>query len=354
MWVGLAFGRLWIGLALGLAFAMHRLLDRLLVNRLKIRSNSFATSNETQSYTPRRALLYVPADDPRKLAKINDLNADCVVLECEDGVAVNRKDEARRGAASFLKQRVETGRRFGEIGVRVNSLASGLLEDDMKVLSDCQTCLQALMVPKVDSVSDVRRFWELFTKYCPSARQPIKLIIWIESARALIDMPQILSAADHLRGYSPLRLDAAVFGSDDLCADLGATRSKEATELAYARQKFLLVCKAHRIQAIDMAFIDIKDTDGLRRQCEDAQRMGFTGKQVIHPGQVPVVQKAFLPSSEKVQWARDLLAEFSVHEKSGKGAFTFKGQMIDMPLVLQARNIVEMVDRITELEKSVN
>jgi len=272
-------------------------------------------------------------------------------LECEDGVALNRKDEARMGAASFLKTRSTNTRRFGEIGVRINSLSSGLLEEDLRAMSDCQHFLQALMVPKVDSVSDVRRIWELFTKYCPAVRQPVNLVIWIESARALIDMPQILSSADHLRTYSPLRLDAAVLGSDDLCADLGAIRSKEASELAYARQKFLLVCKAYRIQAIDLVFIDIKDTDGLRKQCEEAHRMGFTGKQVIHPGQVPIVQQAFLPTTSKVEWARELLSEFSVHEKSGKGAFTFKGQMIDMPLVLQARNIVQMIDRIKELEK---
>lgn len=294
--------------------------------------------------------MYVPADDERKLAKIESLKADCVVLECEDGVALNRKDEARRGAVKYLQERSRSSSRLGEIGVRVNSLSSGLYEDDIKALSIAQQHLQALMVPKIDSVSDVRRMWELFSKYCPSVRQPINLVIWIESARALIDMPQIISSASALRDYSPLRLDAAVLGSDDLCADLGATRSKEGSELAYARQKFLLVCKAYRIQAIDMVFIDIKDTDGLRKQCEEGQRMGFTGKQVIHPGQVTVVQKAFLPAPEKVQWAKQLLAEFDAHEKSGKGAFTFRGQMIDMPLVLQAKNIVQMIERISELE----
>lgn len=90
--------------------------------------------------------------------------------------------------------------------------------------------------------------------------------------------------------------------------------------------------------------IDYKDLEGLRLQSEEGSRMGFTGKQVIHPGQVPVVQKAFAPSEQKLEWATQLIKEFREHEKSGKGAFNFRGSMIDMPLVKQAQNIVDMQD----------
>jgi citrate lyase subunit beta-like protein len=102
--------------------------------------------------------------------------------------------------------------------------------------------------------------------------------------------------------------------------------------------------KAFEMQAIDLVHIDYKDLDGLREQAEEGARMGFTGKQVIHPGQVPVVQKAFSPSQEKIQWATELISEFREHEKQGKGAFNFRGHMIDMPLVKQAQRILDMRD----------
>lgn len=88
--------------------------------------------------------------------------------------------------------------------------------------------------------------------------------------------------------------------------------------------------------------------DGLLRQSIEGAQMGFTGKQVIHPGQIEVVQKAFTPSEEKVEWARELIQAFDTHQLSGKGAFTFRGHMIDMPLLLQARNILQMANHLIQ------
>lgn len=84
----------------------------------------------------------------------------------------------------------------------------------------------------------------------------------------------------------------------------------------------------------------------MKRQSLEGANMGFTGKQVIHPSQVEIVQSAFTPSDEKIEWARELVNAFTEHQKSGKGAFTFRGHMIDMPLLLQARNILQMVEHL--------
>ena len=86
-----------------------------------------------------------------------------------------------------------------------------------------------------------------------------------------------------------------------------------------------------------------QDLEGLERQSLEGARFGFTGKQVIHPGQVPVVQRAFLPAPERVEWARQLIAAFRAHEAEGRGAFSFRGHMIDMPTVKQARNVLALV-----------
>jgi len=90
---------------------------------------------------------------------------------------------------------------------------------------------------------------------------------------------------------------------------------------------------------VHFEFVDI---DGLRKQALEGAQMGFTGKQIIHPGQVNACQQAFTPSPDKIEWAQELINNFEKHEKSGKGAFNFRGSMIDMPLVLQAKNIVQL------------
>jgi citrate lyase subunit beta-like protein len=131
-----------------------------------------------------------------------------------------------------------------------------------------------------------------------------------------------------------------VFGSDDYCASIGATRTADGRGLQYARQKVVVTAKAYQLQAIDKVYIDYKDSEGLRKDAQEGACMGFTGKQVIHPGQVEIVQEAFTPSQDHQQWAKELMREFDEHQRSGKGAFVFRDKMIDMPLLRQAQNIV--------------
>jgi len=95
-------------------------------------------------------------------------------------------------------------------------------------------------------------------------------------------------------------------------------------------------------------YIDYKDLAGLKKQCEDGAKLGFTGKQCIHPDQIPIIHEAFKPSPEKVAWATELIELFKKHQADGKGAFVFKGAMIDKPLLLQAQNIVNIVSSLNQ------
>jgi citrate lyase subunit beta-like protein len=137
-----------------------------------------------------------------------------------------------------------------------------------------------------------------------------------------------------------------VFGSDDFSADVGINGrySAEAFELTYARQKLVTICHLfENAQPIDMVYINFKDLDGLKKQAEQGAAWGFTGKQVIHPQQVPIVQAAFSPSESSITWAKELIEAYERHEKEGKGAFTFRGQtMVDKPLLRKARHILNM------------
>uniref|UniRef100_UPI00398EF17E citramalyl-CoA lyase, mitochondrial isoform X3 n=1 Tax=Pristiophorus japonicus TaxID=55135 RepID=UPI00398EF17E len=236
-------------------------------------------------YVPRRAVLYVPGNDERKLHKITSLRVDCAVLDCEDGVALNKK------------------------------------------------------------------FADRFAKYSKgrTLKEPMNLITFVETAVGLLNFKAGCEEAQRLGAHAGFQLDGVVFGSDDFCASIGATRTEDARELVYARQKIVVIAKAFGLQAIDLVYIDYKDEKGLCRQSREGALMGFTGKQVIHPSQIPIVQEAFTPSPERLKWARELIDAFEEHQKLGKGAFTLHGSMIDMPSLKQAQNIVTLATSIKEM-----
>ncbi|KAM4790734.1 citramalyl-CoA lyase, mitochondrial isoform 3-T4 [Cyanocitta cristata] len=305
----MAAGLCWrAGLRAGLRAGRRRLVDSPLpagVPRLSYRLTS------SHKYVPRRAVLYVPADDEKKIRKIPSLNVDCAVLDCEDGVALNRKREAR---LTIVKTLEEFDFGHAEKCVRINSVSSGLAEEDLEVLLQSKTLPSSMMLPKVENVEEIR---------------------WAVCEEAL--------RAGSQAGF---HLDAVVFGGEDFRASIGATSSKETHDILYARQKIIVTAKAFGLQAIDLVYIDFHDEDGLRRQSREGASMGFTGKQVIHPNQIAVVQEQFSPSPEKIKWAQELISAFEEHQRLGKGAFTFHGSMIDMPLLKQAQNIVTLATAI--------
>ncbi|MBK7454693.1 MAG: CoA ester lyase [Anaerolineales bacterium] len=137
------------------------------------------------------------------------------------------------------------------------------------------------------------------------------------------------------------RLDAIIFGGEDFAASIGAVRTKEAVELLYARQAVIVACAANDLQAIDIVTIDYKDIESLRIESEFGARLGFVGKQIIHPAQVEPVQTAFTPSGESVAYAKRIVETFEANQKEGKGAYSLDGKMIDMPLLKNAQKVLE-------------
>jgi citrate lyase beta subunit len=137
------------------------------------------------------------------------------------------------------------------------------------------------------------------------------------------------------------RLDGIIFGGEDFAASVGAIRSRDATELLYARQAVVVACAAFDIQAIDIVTIDFKDIESLRAEAEFGARLGYAGKQIIHPAQVEPVQSAFTPGADAIAHARRIVETFEASQKEGKGAFALDGKMIDMPLLKNAQKVLE-------------
>ncbi|KAH7702231.1 Protein C01G10.7 [Aphelenchoides avenae] len=300
-------------------------------------------------YIPRRAVLYVPGSEKRMLDKVPKIQADCVALELEDGVALSAKTEARINVREYFEGlSKDPSHECFELAVRINSVASGLLHDDLKELSKAEHLPQAFIIPKVDSPEELATIWDAFrTTYGADriSKSVTRLIVMTESPRGLLDLPRILNTTLNMHNSSGFfKLDAAIFGSDDYCASIGATRSTEGSEVTYARQRFVACCKAFNLQAIDAVHIDIKDVDSLQKQSIQGCQWGFNGKQCIHPSQVPIIQSAFTPPPDRVEWSEELIREFAKHEESGKGSFVFDGKMVDKPLLLQAMNTVRLIE----------
>lgn len=258
-----------------------------------IKQFKFIQQKFLHNFRPRRALLYVPGNDERKIQKASKLDVDCVALDCEDGVAANQKDTARNTIAKFLNN--TTLNKYTDWCVRVNSVESGLLLDDLRAIcSEKQTRTHppTLLLPKVNAVDDFNYFNECI-KNCFGETKPenkIGLIFYAESCRTIMNLPEICSHAIKLGENSIFQPLGIVFGSDDFLATLGGTRTNNSIEILYARQRVVLIAKAFQLQAIDMVYIDFKDLNGVREQSLEGARMGYSGKQVIHPGQVDIVQ----------------------------------------------------------------
>ncbi|KAL2081319.1 hypothetical protein ACEWY4_023172 [Coilia grayii] len=263
------------------------------------------------------------------------------------GILAQRESRLRRGRPSprCWRSCVWAGRRSV---VRVNSVSSGLAEADLEVILGAEVLPTALMLPKVEDTGEVQWFVDRFQQHLKgrSLAEPIRLVTFVETAVGLLNFKAVCEEVRELGPQAGLHHDGVVFGSDDFCASIGATRTKEARELLYARQKVVVTTKAFGLQAIDLVYIDYQDGDGLRQQAREGALMGFTGKQVIHPNQIKAVQEEFSPSQERICWAQELIAAFEEHQKLGKGAFTFRGSMIDMPSLKQAQNIVTLASAV--------
>eukprot|EP01133_Synstelium_polycarpum_P008385 gene8385-9857_t len=284
----------------------------------------------------RRVLFNVPGNDKRKVAKAVTLSSsiDCVVLDIEDGVAISKKQEARD---EIKRSVVEDTYNGSELLVRVNSVDSGLLEADIEALAPVARYIDGFVVPKVEHPSHLLYLAQLLKAHKAS---DLKLLACIESARAIVGLRDICNYAEGSGDKSAL--EALIFASEDYCADTGITRTPAATELLYARSAVVNNAIAAGLQAIDMVCINYKDPEYLRREVNEGVRMGFHGKQAIHPNQVDIICDAFRPSPQQFDFASRIVEQNDIFQAEGKGAFELDGKMIDMPMVKWARNILSI------------
>lgn len=278
----------------------------------------------------RRALLFMPGDDRRKIEKGAGLSIDSVIMDLEDGVALNQKAAARDTILDAL-QTVDFG--SSERLVRINPVLDEhpLWQDDLAVTGAGKP--GGYVIPKVESAEQVQRVDAILTQAENDhgwQANSIRLIAIIESARGVINLNAIASS-------SP-RLSALAFGAEDLAGDIGAIRTPDGWEVFYGRSAVVLHAKAYGLQAIDTPFVDlVADESQLISETEQAHYMGYTGKLAIHPKHIDPIQRVFTPSDAAVIHARDLVAAHDQHQAAGTGVFAYEGRMVDMPMIRAAQ-----------------
>ena len=284
-----------------------------------------------------RSLLFVPADSPKKFAKGMTSGADALIIDLEDSVAPNNKEQARQTALGFLKQAAaEPARPY--LVVRVNGLTTGLTDADFDAIAPGRP--DAIMLPKAEGgASVVHADAKLAVREAQNGLPDghIKIIaIATETAASLF-------VAGTYRGSSA-RLSALTWGAEDLSADLGAETNRDAEgryldSYRLARTLCIAGAAAAGVPAIDTVYIDFRDDVGFRSDCEAARRDGFTARMAIHPAQIPIINAVFTPSAEAVAQAKIIVDAFAANP--GAGTLAIEGVMADQPHLLRAKRVLE-------------
>jgi len=283
-----------------------------------------------------RSLMFVPGNSEKMLSKAIGLdNLDVAMFDLEDGVPPWMKDEARELVASMLGRPPGGPSRF----VRINAIATERMEADQQ--SVIVPGLEGVVLPKVETADEVQLVDRILTEREPSASLvagSVKIIAAIESARGLLNAPQVAAASPRMMGL--------MFGAEDFGLDIGLStnRQGEARELVYARSAVVVAAASAHIQAIDGVWPDFKDVEGVTSDSIQARRLGFTGKSTFHPGQIDIINEIFSPSAEDVDLAQRVVKAFEEAQAAGSGSVALGGQLIDLPIVERARRVLKLRD----------
>ncbi len=287
-----------------------------------------------------RSLLFVPGDAPEKLQKAFRSGADALILDLEDSVALDAKEQARRTVLAFLQEHRGIAER-PRLYVRINPLASPLSEGDLDVVM--VGAPDGIVLPKSESGAEVTLLDARL-----SVREALHRIA-DGTTRVLPIVTETGRAVFGLGSYrgSSARLAGLTWGAEDLSAETGAQQSRNDGEwtapFQTVRSLVLFAAAAAGVAAIDTVHTDFHDLEGLARDCETALRDGFSGKLAIHPDQVPLINDAFTPSIEAIVRAEAVVTAFA--EAGDAGVIALDGKMLDRPHLKAAERLLDRAGR---------
>lgn len=279
----------------------------------------------------RRTMMFVPGANAAMLRDAPLYGADSVMFDLEDAVSLNEKDSARTlvhfGLKTFDYSAIETV-------VRINGLDTvGALDIEAMVLAG----VNVIRLPKTETAQDIIDVAAVITQVEEENDLPVgttKMMAAIESAEGVLNARDIATASDRLIGIA--------LGAEDYVTNMKTRRYPDGQELLFARSMILHAARAAGIAAIDTVFSDINDTDGFIAETTRIKQLGFDGKSVINPRQIPLVNGIYAPSKAEIQQAKEVIWAIREAESKGSGVISLNGKMVDKPIVERAERVIAL------------
>ena len=295
------------------------------------------------SHIDLRCPLFIPGNRRDMLWKSGRYSPSAYMPDLEDSVPSANKVEARKVTAAALPSLFELGK---PVVPRVNSLSTGLTEDDLEAVVG--PYIVGISIGKVKTDNDIAvvdgMLSELEVDRGIEAGS-IGILPWLETASAIVNAYAICNASERVKWVA--------FGAEDFSADMGISRAVDLEDpsvkniedygeasLLYARSAVAVAARAADVEALDTPYVKFRDPDGLRSEADLARRLGYRGKFAIHPAQIEVIDGVFSPTDQELERAKRVLNAARSAELAGHGSASLDGEMIDAPVVARAKNVL--------------
>ncbi|MEZ6023387.1 MAG: CoA ester lyase [Hyphomonadaceae bacterium] len=284
---------------------------------------------------PRRTCLYMPGANAKALEKAKTLAADVLLLDLEDSVAPDAKEDARAQVAAAVKA---GGYGKREVIVRVNALATPWGKADIRAAGEAKP--NGILAPKVETGAEIMVLDAAMT----DADFPRDATLWvmIETPRAILNLAEIADAA------KGTRLSAFVMGLNDLAKETRARASSGRAAFHAAMALTVTAARAAGLSAIDGVYNDIADAEGFEAECRQGLEFGFDGKTLIHPSQIDTANTVFAPTEDEITRARAVIAAFALPENAAKGVIKVDGKMTELLHLEEAKRVVAVAEAISQ------
>ena len=306
--------------------------------------------------------LYVPGNQVRMLQKCVQTKATLIVPDLEDSIPVDQKDLARKNISEYVKFIRENCSNPQEVVItpRVNDLHDehgGIYQHDIEEIflgnkHKNHMYVDGIMLPKCDTVQDIETCDEdmkYIEKTLGIPHLSLKIIPCIESTLAFMNIEDIFRYDMEKNGEGK-RIVASSFGGDDFTANFCVSRSADDFELDFARKLFALTCGAYNITSIDTPYVNYQDKEGLHNSLEYLKKIGFKAKFALHPEQVDIINHAFVPSQEDVEYYQAMVEAFmKAQVEDKKAAISFRGKMVDIATFKRGKSFLSRYEQTKHL-----
>lgn len=277
-------------------------------------------------------MLFIPGNNPSMILNGDIFGSDSIIYDLEDAVSPGEKDSAR-----ILIRNILSRGKFSDAErvIRINSLNTDFWKKDLDEVLPIG--IDAILLPKAECKEDIYAVESYIKEVGERLNidlENVSIIPLIESALGVENAFEI--------GQASKRISALFLGAEDLTASLGSKRTKKGDEIFYSRSRLVIAGRSAGVDIIDTPFTDVNDDEGLKIDAKFAKDLGFTGKSVISPRHIDIVNEVFTPSLEDYEYAKRVLYTIERAEKEGKGVVALDGKMIDAPIVNRAKQVIDM------------